>query len=96
MRNEWSTIRIHHKVWGNKLGRKVAFGIPMVHTDESGRQVKDTSDRWMHYVDWELEVEFNEEKNNVEMFGTSNRDSNFEYHDFGKSGNVIKYLSLCV
>lgn len=24
------------------------------------------------------------------MFGTSNRDSNFEYHDFGKSGNVIK------
>lgn len=50
MRNEWSTIRIHHKVWGNKLGRKLAFGIPMVHTDESGRQVKDTANMWINLM----------------------------------------------
>jgi hypothetical protein len=90
MRNEWSTIRIHHKVWGNKLGRKLAFGIPMVRRDETGKQVKDTANMWMHYVDWELELQFSEYKNNVEAFGTSNRNSNGEYMNFGKSGNVIK------
>lgn len=90
MRNEWSTIRIHHKVWGNKLGRKLAFGIPMVRRDESGKQVKDTTNMWMHYVDWELELQFSEYKNNVLAFGTSNRNANGEYMNFGKSGNVIK------
>lgn len=50
MRNEWSTIRIHHKVWGNKLGRKLAFGIPMVRRDESGKQVKDTANMWINIV----------------------------------------------
>ncbi len=30
MRNEFTTIRIQHKVPGNKLGKKLAFGIPFV------------------------------------------------------------------
>jgi hypothetical protein len=30
MRNEWTSIRIQHKVAGNKLDRKLAMGIPMV------------------------------------------------------------------
>ena len=89
MRNEWSTIRIHHKVWGNKLGKKLAFGIPMVRNVD-GKQVKDTANMWMHYVDWELECQFSEYKNNVMAFGTSNRNANGEYMNFGKSGNVIK------
>lgn len=89
MRNEWSTIRIHHKVAGNKLGRKVAFGIPMVR-DVNGKQVKDTANMWMHYVDWELEQQFSEAKNNVEAWGTSNRNANGEYMNFGKSGYAIK------
>lgn len=42
------------------------------------------------YVDWELELQFSEYKNNVEAFGTSNRNGNGEYMNFGKSGNVIK------
>ena len=45
---------------------------------------------WMHYVDWELEMQFDEYKNNAIAFGTSNRNSNGEYMNFGKSGNVIK------
>lgn len=89
MRNEWSTIRIQHKVAGNKLGRKVAFGIPMVR-DVNGKQVKDTANMWMHYVDWELEQQFSEAKNNVEAWGTSNRNANGEYMNFGKSGYAIK------
>ena len=89
MRNEWTTIRIQHKVAGNKLGKKLAMGIPMV-KNVDGRQVKDTANMWMHYVDWEVEEQFSEYKNNALMFGTSNRNDNGEYMNFGKSGYVIK------
>lgn len=90
MRNEWTTIRIQHKVAGNKLGKKLAMGIPMVREDANGKQVKDTANMWMHYVDWEVEQQFSEYKNNAMAFGTSNRNANGEYMNFGKSGNVIK------
>ena len=53
MRNEWTSIRIQHKVAGNKLDRKLAMGIPMVRNVD-GKQVKDTANMWMHYVDWKL------------------------------------------
>lgn len=89
MRNEWSTIRIHHKVWGNKLGKKVAFGIPLT-KNVNGKEVKSTEDMWMHNVDWQLEQEFAEHKNNVLLFGTSNRNKNGEYLNYGDSGNVIR------
>lgn len=90
MRNEWTTIRIQHKVAGNKLNKKLAMGIPMVRETEEGKQVKDTANMWMHYVDWEVECQFSEYKNNAMAFGTSNRNANGEYMNFGKSGNVIK------
>lgn len=90
MRNEWTTIRIQYKVAGNKLGKKLAMGIPMVRETEEGKQVKDTANMWMHYVDWEVECQFSEYKNNAMAFGTSNRNANGEYMNFGKSGNVIK------
>lgn len=89
MRNEFSQIRIQHKVWGNKMHRKLAFGIPMV-KNENGKQVKDTATMWMHYEEWSLEQQWQEYKDNILMFGTSNRNSNGEYTDFGFSGNVIK------
>lgn len=50
MRNEWTTIRIQHKVAGNKLDRKLAMGIPMVRRDATGKQVKDTANMWMHLI----------------------------------------------
>lgn len=90
MRNEWTTIRIQHKEPGSNLNKKLAFGIPMVRRDSSGRQVKDTANKWMHYVEWEVEVQFNEYKNNALAFGTSNRNSNGEYMNFGKSGMAIR------
>lgn len=89
MRNEFSRVRIQHKVWGNKMDRKLAFGIPMVRT-ENGKQVKDTATMWMHYEEWALEQQFQEYKDNVLMFGVSNRNSNGEYTNFGFSGNVLK------
>ena len=30
MRNEWSTVRIQHKVPGSMLNKKLAVGIPVV------------------------------------------------------------------
>lgn len=90
MRNEWTTIRIQHKVSGNKLNRKLTFGIPMVKRDAEGKQTKGIALEWMHYVDWEVECTFNEYKNNAMAFGRSNRNANGEYTNFGKSGNVIR------
>lgn len=91
MRNEWSHIRIQHKVTGSMLGKKLAVGIPVAKSGTgSGKLEKKTIDMWMHYVDWEVECQFSEYKNNILAFGTSNRNANGEYMNFGKSGNVIK------
>lgn len=90
MRNGWTTIRLSHKVAGNKMNRKLAFGIPMVKQDASGNQVKDNSNMWMHYVDWQFETEFQDQKNTAMAFGRCNRNANGEYLNFGKSGNVIR------
>ena len=86
MRNEFSTIRIKHKVPGSMLNKKVAFGIPLV--DESGK--KRVENMWMHNVQWELEWQWNEYKNNLLAFGRSNRNQNGEYLNIGKSGEVIR------
>lgn len=44
----------------------------------------------MHVVDWEVEQQFSEYKNNAMMFGRSNRNKNGEYTNIGVSGNPIK------
>lgn len=90
MRNEFSTIRIQHKVPGNMLGRKVAFGIPVTRETPNGRYVKDTVNMWMHEVQWQLEQQWNDYKNNVLAYGRSNRNLNGEYLNFDKSGEVIR------
>lgn len=89
MRNEFSTIRIQHKVPGSMLGKKVAFGIPVTR-ETQGRYVKDTINMWMHEVQWQLEQQWNDYKNNILAFGRSNRNNNGEYLNVGKSGEVIR------
>ena len=86
MRNEFSTIRIKHKVPGNMLNKKVAFGIPLVDPDGKKR----VENMWMHNVHWELEWQWNEYKNNLLAYGRSNRNQNGEYLNIGKSGEVIR------
>ena len=85
MRNEWSNVRIQHKAPGSMLNKKLAVGIPIV---KDGK--KDVKNMWMHVVDYEVECQFSEYKNNALAFGRSNRNANGEYMNFGKSGNVIK------
>jgi hypothetical protein len=89
MRNEFTTIRIQHKVPGSMLGKKVAFGIPVTR-ETQGRYVKDTVNMWMHEVQWQLEQQWSDYKNNVLAFGRSNRNANGEYLNIGKSGEVIR------
>lgn len=89
MRNEWSTIRIQHKVEGSMLNKKLAVGIPIMKSTTGG-YTKSVATMWMHNVDWEVEQQFSEYKNNALAFGRSNRNANGEYMNFGKSGNAIK------
>ena len=86
MRNEFSTVRIQHKVPGNKLDRKLAIGIPVM--DDAGKV--STVNMWMHYVDYEVECQFADYKNNALAFGKSNRNENGEYMNIGFSGSAIK------
>ena len=86
MRNEFSTIRMEHKVPGNMLGRRVAGKIAGLDKNGNVKQV----DTWMQEVDWRFEMEFSREKARLAMFSRSNKDENGQYHDVGKSGFVIK------
>lgn len=96
MRNEWSTIRLDKKVPGTMNSRKIAFGIPILHKDASGKTVSKIENKWMFHEDWAVEQTFSEYKNNVLAFGVSNRNSNGEYMNIGKSGGVIEFCHLIV
>ncbi len=72
MRNEWTTVRLQHKVSGAMLDRKLAIGIPM--KDPNGKPL--VANKWMHYVDWVFEKQWNDYKNTAMAWGTSNRNSN--------------------
>ena len=89
MRNEFTTLRIQHKVSGKMLGKKIAFGLPVA-KETNGRYVTSIENMWMHYVQWELEQQWSDYKNKAMAFGRSNRNSNGEYLNFGKSGEVIR------
>lgn len=86
LRNEFSSIRIAHEVPGNSLLKKLAVGLPVMNKDGK----KAIYSTWMHYVDYQLEETFSDEKNTALVYGRSNRNINGEYLNYGKSGNVIK------
>lgn len=90
MRNEFTTVRIQHKVPGSMLNKKLAVGIPVVAEQASGKATTTTKNMWMHVVEWEVEQQFAEYKNNAMAFGRSNRNADGQYQNVGKSGNVIK------
>ena len=90
MRNEFTTIRIHDEVSGDVYDKKIAIGVPMVRTDDSGKMVRDTANMWMHYWEWEFEKTWREYKNNLYAFSVSNRNENGKYMNYGKSGEVIR------
>lgn len=90
MRNEWSVVRIYHKVPGSMLDRKLAIGIPVLKESTGEKATATTIPMWMNYVDYQYECEFSNYKNNAIAYGRSNRNKNGEYTNIGKSGGVIK------
>lgn len=50
MRNEWSNIRIQHKVPGSMLNKKLAVGIPIVKQEANGKLTKTVSNMWIKFV----------------------------------------------
>ena len=89
MRNEWTTIRIKHKVPGNRLDQKLAVGVPVIQKTESG-YTHTTVNKWIHLEDLKLEEKFQMYKNNAMMFGTSTRLNDGTYTAFDKRGAEIK------
>lgn len=87
MRNEWSRIRLQHKVPGSMLGQKLAVGMPVVDRASGRRGI---SDMWMFHVEWVFETKFSDNKNAVMMYSRSNRNRNGEYLNIGKSGNALQ------
>lgn len=87
MRNEWSKVRIWSKVPGTTmLSKKILAGFPIV--DKNGNTV--VKHFWMEKEIFEVENTFREYKNNAMVKGVSNRNTNGEYLNFGKSGEAIQ------
>ena len=86
MRNEWSHIRIHHKVSGDMMDDKLAISMPLRDDRGNIRQVGS----WMLNVDFELEKTFRDYKNYAWAWGRSNRNKNGEYTNIGVSGDAIR------
>ncbi|MDR2233936.1 MAG: hypothetical protein LBE56_12565 [Tannerella sp.] len=86
MRNEFSRIRLQHKVPGRMLNRRVECGIPC--KDPKTNQVK-VETLWMYHVEWVFEQQFSQDKNYCLMYARSNRSSNGEVRNYGKSGNIL-------
>ncbi len=86
MRNNFTTLRMEHKVPGGKLGKRVMSNIEGVDADGN---VKSFSG-WMQYVEWQFERQWSQEKARAFMFSRSNRNADGTYYDLGKSGFYIK------
>jgi len=86
MRNEFTTLRMEHKVPGNLMGKRV--GAQIVGLDENGN--KKELNVWMQHVEWKFDIDWSKEKARALMFSRSNRDTSGQYNDFGKSGHVLR------
>jgi len=82
MRNAMSMIRLQHKTPGNMINRPMATAFK----GEDGNVYK----TWTQYEDFMFEYYYRLERNNLLMFGRSNRAADGSYKDKDKSGNVLK------
>lgn len=87
LRNEFSSIRMQHTAPGNMKDKRMV--LPFEFQDPKSGEVKSQT-TWMQHVEWKFEYEFSKEKSRLLMFARTNRDSNGDYYNIGKSGHVIK------
>lgn len=85
MSQDWSRIRLQHKIAGNELGKRLACHIPIT-KEVNGKLQHTTVDRWIYNVTWEIEKTWSEYKNNALERGVSTKMENGEVSNFGLSG----------
>lgn len=85
MSQEWSRIRLQHKIGGRELGKRLACRIP-IQKEVNGKLQQTTVDRWIYNVTWKIEETWSEYKSNVLERGVSTQMENGEYSNFGISG----------
>ena len=85
MRQDWSRVRLQHKIGGRELGKRLACRIPL-QKEVNGKLQQTTVDRWIYNVTWEIEKTWSAYKNNALERGVSTRLENGEYSNFGLSG----------
>ena len=87
MRNTFSMIRIQDTRPGNMIKRKLsAFAWPVVGEDGQ-EQVMQT---WLDYADWELENQFQDMKDKLINYATTNKKDDGTYSQIGYSGFKIE------
>ena len=90
LRNEFSSIRMQHKAPGNMKDRRMAMPFATIDPNDPKQNKVLLHNTWMQHTEWKFEYEFQQEKNKLLMFATTNRDVNGDYGNIGKSGHVIK------
>ena len=85
MSQEWSRIRLQHKIGGRELGKRLACRIP-IQKEVNGKLQQTTVDRWIYNVTWKIEETWSEYKSNVLERGVSTQTENGEFSNFGLSG----------
>ena len=85
MSQEWSRIRLQHKIGGRELGKRLACRIP-IQKEVNGKMQQTTVDRWIYNVTWKIEETWSEYKSNVLERGVSTQMENGEFSNFGLSG----------
>ena len=86
MINNFSMIRMQDSRPGNMIKRPVAFSWPVM--DENMKQTVMTT--WMQYADWEFEQQFQDMKNKLQNFATTNRRDDGTFAQKGSSGFEIQ------
>lgn len=86
MKNTFSMIRMQDTRPGNMIGRPVAFAWRAIDSDGKEQTMK----TWTDYADWEFEQQFQDMKDKLINFATTNRTSTGQFLQTGLSGFKIE------
>jgi len=86
MRNTFSMIRMQDTRPGNMISRPVAFSWQAL--DSNGK--KQTMTTWQQYADWEFEQQFQDMKDKLINFATTNKATDGTFRQIGYSGFRIE------
>jgi hypothetical protein len=86
MKNTFSMIRMQDTRPGNMISRPVAFSWQTIDSNGKTRQLT----TWTQYADWEFETQFQDMKDKLINFATTNRADDGTFKQIGYSGFKIE------